>query len=33
MTPGGLADYLPPDYEAPAIRITNLENLEKKKNK
>ena len=27
------ADYLPKDYEAPAMRITNLENMEKKKSK
>jgi hypothetical protein len=27
------ADYLPADYVAPAMRITNPENLEKKKNK
>ena len=27
------ADYLPPDYEAPAIKIASLENMEKKTNK
>ena len=27
------ADYLPKDYEAPAIRIADLENMEKKKSK
>ena len=27
------ADYVPPDYEAPAIKIANLENMEKKTNK
>ena len=27
------ADYLPPDYEAPAMRITNVEPLDKKGNK
>jgi small-conductance mechanosensitive channel len=27
------ADYLPPDYEAPAMRIANLENKEKKRSK